>query len=63
MRQAPREFHTPECNHYGGYEPRQCHNRLNYCWCVNEFGDPKLEVFHKEEPRVCSSNPVINAAN
>lgn len=29
---------VPECNSDGRYEPIQCHKLIDYCWCVNKYG-------------------------
>lgn len=30
--------HVPQCTQSGRYEPIQCYSKMNYCWCVNKYG-------------------------
>ncbi|XP_073086260.1 thyroglobulin [Manis javanica] len=31
--------YVPQCDVFGGWEPRQCHARTGHCWCVDRSGE------------------------
>lgn len=39
--------YVPQCNAEGGFEALQCHIKMGYCWCVNNFGQPRLGTSRK----------------